>query len=189
MAAALFNALAGTTVFQPPFKVTVAGDVTVTFNAVGRAFTVNTDGDVVLDAALATSGAILITETAAATGSSGLTDAQLRATALAVTGPLTNAQLIAATVQVRDKAVSITTVAKVTSAAASAVCVAANAARNYAKVFNDGATVKRFAVNVAASATVGIPVAPGTGYEWPIAPAGAINVFCTAAESYQYEGD
>lgn len=94
-----------------------------------------------------------------------------------------------ATVAVTDVRSERPTVAKTSTAGAVAEVSPANPNRRYAKVFNDGATLKRFAVGNDASATLGIPLQPNTGYEWPIPPRGRITVYCTAAESYQYEGD
>lgn len=102
---------------------------------------------------------------------------------------LTTPLAVNAEVTIADARMEIGSYAKTTNAGASAQVVPAKSTRKYAKVFNDGATVKRFAVGVAASSTVGIPVAPNTGYVWPTAPTEAINVYCSAAESYQYEGD
>jgi len=116
----------------------------------------------------------------------GLTDTQLRATAVPVSGPLTDAQLRATPVPVSTTAATATnsTVTLVVSSATSITLLAANAARKKAILFFEGATqnVKLGATASASSYTYKV-AANSTLIEIPSEWTGRIDCQGTAGKN------
>ncbi len=113
----------------------------------------------------------------------GLTDAQLRATAVPVSGPLTDAQLRATPVPVSTTPATAnsSTVTQITSTAANQTLLAANANRKKAILhFTSGTWYVKFGAT--ASATSRTYVVPNTVYDIEITTwVGQIDALCTTS--------
>jgi hypothetical protein len=105
-----------------------------------------------------------------------LTDTQLRASAVPVSGPLTDAQLRASAVPVVPPTPSTSTLTNVTASVTSGTLLAANAARRGATVWNDSTSILyvRLGAGTAAATAATVKLVADAYYELPYGFTGAV---------------